>query len=133
MSSQTSQPPGMILPQKLPHSSLVTLASRLVPETSSPGLGHKTGRKEKYLKAKVLISFEEIIFEIFLFWIYKNIFQIVDPLQVYDNINLGRRIDPLWPDELWRSRGGRNSWKDWLPEEDMEGTVRKQKLILNFY
>ena len=50
-------------------------------------------------------------------------FQIIDPLQVYDNINLGRRIDPLWPDELWRSRGGRNSWKDWLPEEDMEGTV----------
>ena len=24
---------------------------------------------------------------------------------------------------MWRSRGGRNSWKDWLPEEDMEGTV----------
>ena len=53
MSSQTSQPPGMILPQKLPHSSLVTYASRLVPESSSPGLGHKAGRKEKYLKAKV--------------------------------------------------------------------------------
>ena len=53
----------------------------------------------------------------------KSFFQIIDPLQVYDNINLGRRIDPLWPDELWRSRGGRNSWKDWLPEEDMEGTV----------
>ena len=59
------------------------------------------------------------------------IFQIVDPLQVYDNINLGRRIDPLWPDELWRSRGGRNSWKDWLPEEDMEGTVMTQKFILD--
>ena len=49
--------------------------------------------------------------------------QITDPFQVYDNINLGRRIDPLWPDELWRSRGGRNSWKDWIPEEGMEGTV----------
>ena len=49
--------------------------------------------------------------------------QIVDPLQVYDNINLGRRIDPMWPNENWRLKGGRNSWKDWLPEEDMEGTV----------
>merc|ERR1712038_661896 len=58
------------------------------------------GRKERYLKAKI-----------------------TDPFQVYDNINLGRRIDPLWPDELWRSRGGRNSWKDWIPEEGMEGTI----------
>ena len=49
--------------------------------------------------------------------------QIVDPLQVYDNINLGRRIDPMWPNEEWRLKGGRNSWKDWLPEEDMEGMV----------
>ena len=56
-------------------------------------------------------------------------FQITDPFQVYDNINLGRRIDPLWPDELWRSRGGRNSWKDWIPEEGMEGTV---SLLLYF-
>ena len=53
------------------------------------------------------------------------LFQIVDPLQVYDNINLGRRIDPLWPDEHWRSKGGRNNWKDWLPEEGMEGIVSK--------
>jgi len=49
--------------------------------------------------------------------------QIVDPLQVYDNINLGRRIDPMWPNEDWRLKGGRNSWKDWLPEEEMEGIV----------
>ena len=42
---------------------------------------------------------------------------------MYDKINLGRRIDPLWPDEMWRSRGGQNYWKDWLPEEGMEGTV----------
>ena len=60
MSSQTSQPPpGLVLPPKLPHSSLVTLASRLVPESSnSPGLGNKassSGRKERYLKAKVNI------------------------------------------------------------------------------
>ena len=50
--------------------------------------------------------------------------QIVDPLQVYDNLNLGRRIDPLWPDETWRAQGGRNKWKNWIPEEDMEGEVR---------
>lgn len=49
--------------------------------------------------------------------------KIVDPLQVYDNINLGRRIDPLWPDETWRAQGGRNNWKNWIPEEDMEGEV----------
>ena len=48
----------------------------------------------------------------------------MDPLQVYDNINLGRRIDPMWPNESWRARGGRNNWKDWLPEADMEGAVR---------
>ena len=51
----------------------------------------------------------------------------MDPLQVYDKINLGRRIDPLWPDELWRSRGGQNYWKDWLPEEGMEGIVSNFK------
>ena len=53
----------------------------------------------------------------------------MDPLQVYDKINLGRRIDPLWPDELWRSRGGQNYWKDWLPEEGMEGIVSKFKKV----
>ncbi|XP_040571962.1 pecanex-like protein 1 [Lepeophtheirus salmonis] len=49
--------------------------------------------------------------------------RIVDPLMVYDNINLGRRIDPMWPDDNWKSRGGRNNWKDWLPQEGMEGSV----------
>ena len=53
----------------------------------------------------------------------------MDPLQVYDKINLGRRIDPLWPDELWRSRGGQNYWKDWLPEEGMEGIVSNFKKV----
>ena len=47
----------------------------------------------------------------------------MDPLQVYDNINLGRKIDPIWPNEEWRMKGGRNSWKHWLPEKDMEGMV----------
>ena len=56
---------------------------------------------------------------------------------MYDNINLGRRIDPLWPDEFWRSKGGRNNWKDWLPEEGMEGTVSfettKRKFLVEIY
>lgn len=50
--------------------------------------------------------------------------QILDPLQVYDAINLGRRIDVVWPDEKMRIRGGRSYWKDWLPEKGMEGLVR---------
>ena len=54
----------------------------------------------------------------------------MDPLQVYDNINLGRRIDPQWPEDDWRLRGGRNDWKDWLPEERMEGTVRTYETLL---
>jgi hypothetical protein len=44
-------------------------------------------------------------------------------LQVYDAINLGRRIDVSWPDERMRSRGGRSHWRDWLPEKDMQGPV----------
>ncbi|VVC36055.1 Hypothetical protein CINCED_3A002996 [Cinara cedri] len=51
---------------------------------------------------------------------------ILDPLQVYDAINLGRRIDVVWPDEIMRIRGGRNHWKDWLPEKGMEGLVVHQ-------
>lgn len=49
--------------------------------------------------------------------------QIVDPNQVYDAINLGRRIDVSWPDERMRARGGRSHWRDWLPEKGMEGQV----------
>ena len=44
-------------------------------------------------------------------------------LQVYDNMNLGRRIDPQWPEPEWRARGGRNSWHSWIPLENMEGPV----------
>ncbi|XP_050441269.1 pecanex-like protein 1 isoform X2 [Adelges cooleyi] len=51
---------------------------------------------------------------------------ILDPLQVYDAINLGRRIDVVWPDEKMRIRGGRSYWKDWLPEKGMEGLVVHQ-------
>ncbi|XP_054257111.1 pecanex-like protein 1, partial [Macrosteles quadrilineatus] len=49
--------------------------------------------------------------------------RIVDPNQVYDAINLGRRIDVSWPDERMRARGGRSHWRDWLPEKGMEGQV----------
>ena len=30
--------------------------------------------------------------------------RIVDPLLVYDNLNLGRRIDPVWPEPEWRAK-----------------------------
>jgi hypothetical protein len=49
--------------------------------------------------------------------------RIQDPNQVYDAINLGRRIDVVWPDERMRARGGRSHWRDWLPERGMEGQV----------
>ena len=49
--------------------------------------------------------------------------RINDPNQVYDKINLGRRIDPIWPDETWRFKGGRDYWKNWVPDESMEGIV----------
>ena len=50
--------------------------------------------------------------------------QIVDPNQVYDTINLGRRIDVLWPSQTMRNRGGKSFWKTWLPESGMHGLVR---------
>lgn len=49
--------------------------------------------------------------------------RIQDPSQVYDALNLGRRIDVVWPDERMRQRGGRSHWRDWLPERGMEGRV----------
>lgn len=49
--------------------------------------------------------------------------KIVDPNQVYDTINLGRRIDVLWPSQTIRNQGGKSYWKSWLPEEGMEGVV----------
>ena len=50
-------------------------------------------------------------------------FQIIDPNQVYDGINLGRRIDVVWPDERMRCQGGRSQWGDWVPLQGMEGQV----------
>ena len=49
--------------------------------------------------------------------------QINDPSQVYDSVNLGRRIDVQWPNEEWRMNGGKNHWNGWQPQKGMEGTV----------
>lgn len=54
--------------------------------------------------------------------VYQRV-RIVDPNQVYDAINMGRRIDVAWPDETMRQRGGRSYWRDWLPQKGMEGQV----------
>ncbi|XP_053692674.1 protein pecanex [Sabethes cyaneus] len=48
---------------------------------------------------------------------------IVDALQIYDCLDLGRRIDVIWPNEQLRACGGRSSWKDWVPQEGMVGNV----------
>uniref|UniRef100_A0A1B0CEQ8 Pecanex-like protein n=2 Tax=Lutzomyia longipalpis TaxID=7200 RepID=A0A1B0CEQ8_LUTLO len=49
---------------------------------------------------------------------------IVDAGEIYDCLNLGRRIDVLWPNEEMRQSGGRSSWRDWFPQEGMVGIVR---------
>ncbi|KAL8169516.1 UNVERIFIED_CONTAM: Pecanex-like protein 1 [Gekko kuhli] len=49
--------------------------------------------------------------------------QIMDPSQVLEGINLSKRKELLWPDETIRLKAGRNSWKDWSPQEGMEGHV----------
>ncbi|XP_028037155.1 pecanex-like protein 1 [Bombyx mandarina] len=48
---------------------------------------------------------------------------IVEPLGVYDCINLGRRIDVHWPCDLQRLRGGRSAWGAWVPAPGMDGLV----------
>lgn len=47
----------------------------------------------------------------------------MDTSYVFDNINLGRRIDVQWPNEEWRQSGGKSGWNGWLPSRGMEGTV----------
>ncbi|XP_043476640.1 pecanex-like protein 1 [Leptopilina heterotoma] len=49
--------------------------------------------------------------------------RIMDPNHVYDAINLGRRIDVIWPDEKMRQLGGRSGWQHWVPIRGMEGCV----------
>ncbi|KAL3873552.1 hypothetical protein ACJMK2_036651 [Sinanodonta woodiana] len=48
---------------------------------------------------------------------------IIDPSLVQDNMNLGRRIDVQWPNEEWRSSGGKNVWNNWYPTMGMIGTL----------
>ena len=45
----------------------------------------------------------------------------MDPGQILDGINLSKRKELQWPDEGIRLKAGRNSWKDWSPQEGMEG------------
>ncbi|XP_036062486.1 pecanex-like protein 1 isoform X4 [Onychomys torridus] len=49
--------------------------------------------------------------------------QIVDLSQILEGINLSKRKELQWPDEGIRLKAGRNSWKDWSPQEGMEGQV----------
>ncbi|XP_032638658.1 pecanex-like protein 1 isoform X4 [Chelonoidis abingdonii] len=49
--------------------------------------------------------------------------QIMDPNQVLEGINMSKRKELQWPDEVIRLKAGRNSWKDWSPQEGMEGHV----------
>ncbi|KAL5008557.1 hypothetical protein ScPMuIL_014138 [Solemya velum] len=49
--------------------------------------------------------------------------RIMDTGYIYDNINLGRRIDVQWPNDEWRQNGGRNGWSGWIPMKGMEGVV----------
>ncbi|XP_025894374.1 pecanex-like protein 1 isoform X4 [Nothoprocta perdicaria] len=49
--------------------------------------------------------------------------QIMDPTQVLEGINMSKRKELQWPDEVIRLKAGRNSWKDWSPQEGMEGHV----------
>ncbi|XP_013362618.1 PREDICTED: pecanex-like protein 1 isoform X3 [Chinchilla lanigera] len=49
--------------------------------------------------------------------------QIVDPSQILEGINLSKRKELQWPDEGIRLKAGRNSWKEWNPQEGMEGHV----------
>lgn len=44
-------------------------------------------------------------------------------LQIYDCLDLGRRIDVVWPSEKMRANGGRLSWKNWTPCVGMVGYV----------
>lgn len=47
----------------------------------------------------------------------------MDPSQVLEGINVSKRKELQWPDEVIRLKAGRNSWKDWSPQEGMEGHV----------
>lgn len=48
---------------------------------------------------------------------------IVDSGEIYDYLDMGRRIDVVWPSEDMRLSGGRSSWKEWIPQEGMVGYI----------
>lgn len=58
---------------------------------------------------------------------------IIEPLGVYDCINLGRRIDVQWPSEAERERGGRNFWGSWVPIAGMDGLVSDNYIYYIWY
>ncbi|XP_041121337.1 pecanex-like protein 1 isoform X4 [Polyodon spathula] len=49
--------------------------------------------------------------------------QVIDPSQVLETINLSKRKELQWPDEVVRLRAGRSYWREWSPQEGMEGHV----------
>ncbi|CAI9723870.1 1,Pecanex 2,Pecanex 3, pecanex [Octopus vulgaris] len=49
--------------------------------------------------------------------------RIMDPSQMYDNMNLGRRIDVQWPRDDWKQNGGKSGWNGWTPTKGLEGTI----------
>ncbi|XP_078349641.1 pecanex-like protein 1 isoform X3 [Oculina patagonica] len=94
---RTSQRSTASSGSKRPSTLSVTLAQHPAPQLQSPGAAAAEGLTQRV--------------------------RIIDRGQVYDSINLGRRIDVQWPSELMRERGGRSYWKDWNPVEGVEGTV----------
>ena len=50
-------------------------------------------------------------------------FKLTDTTQVYDDINSGRRGDVVWPNEDWRTAGGRTGWHGWSPSVGDEGSI----------
>ncbi|XP_041131518.1 pecanex-like protein 1 isoform X5 [Polyodon spathula] len=49
--------------------------------------------------------------------------QVIDSSQVLETINLSKRKELQWPDEVMRLRAGRSCWREWSPQEGMEGHV----------
>nr|XP_014348542.1 PREDICTED: pecanex-like protein 1 [Latimeria chalumnae] len=49
--------------------------------------------------------------------------QIIDPSHVMEAINMSKRKELQWPDEGIRLKAGRSNWREWNPQEGMEGHV----------
>ncbi|XP_074440912.1 pecanex-like protein 1 isoform X15 [Larus michahellis] len=79
-------------------------------------------------KDDVIYRIQEEVFRSFLLLpLWKGQFtskhRLMDPSQVLEGINVSKRKELQWPDEVIRLKAGRNSWKDWSPQEGMEGHV----------